>query len=864
MGKVSGSYESVVRGVSEQNPQMRRSGQHFAQVNMISDPVRGLARRHGSYLQDEMILTNSLGTPVPGSQINFLAIPETSKTRVFPFFVGGVEYDLVARTEGSSAGLTCFAFCFNKETRNFVPVEFSTGDPTLTLLASGGISAVANVGRFLYLAGNTIVPTATTTLGWADAANQALLVGWVRGGAYSRTFKVSLTKTDNTKISGEYKTVGASYPGVLDTSDILTADPDYQKKVNDRVNAYNSAVTAYIGEAAEDITPENIAQKLVDALVVAGVNPGDISRIGAYVAVNSVDYKEIEMDDGGDGSLVRGVGNTVENLDLVSAQHFTGKIVKVEPEDSTGDPIYLKAFAKDEVSTGWTEVVWREAAGVETLPTSVFAMATIEAGTMYIAGGPTELATLSGVEVPGYKANNVGDDVSSPIPTFFDRRIDFMTVWQDRLIVGSGATLFFSRPGDYLNWFRQSVLSIQDDDPWEGFALGADDDIIKYSTLYDRSLLLYGKRFQYVVNGRATLTPTNAAVTIVSSYEDATEAAPRSSGNFVFYAKSSGRVRGRETTSLHQVQPGIVTDVSDSYSASQQLDTYLAGKPVEIVTLTAPNMVALRTDKDRSRVYIYSYLDNPNTSERLFDSWSLWEWAAGVGNIAGLSRHESDVLMYMIKRGTNSVGEDRIWFSVEAFVRDTEISDYPYLDSLKTYDAYKTAPPDDYLSAGANNLDTAFVAIGRGPDEQFMGSPLLDAEQFEDDFGITDDMYAGYGFSSYVTPTNPYAKDRNDQAILSGRLTLGRVRVTVTDTGGLKCDVEARGTTRPSLNFIGRILGQPDDMIGRQPIVATDLSATIGYEVRECKYTLSAVRWLPLTINSIEWTGQFHFRTKRA
>jgi len=45
MAKVSGSYASVVRGVSEQVPQDRRPGQHFEQVNMISDPVRGLARR---------------------------------------------------------------------------------------------------------------------------------------------------------------------------------------------------------------------------------------------------------------------------------------------------------------------------------------------------------------------------------------------------------------------------------------------------------------------------------------------------------------------------------------------------------------------------------------------------------------------------------------------------------------------------------------------------------------------------------------------------------------------------------------------------------------------------------------------------
>lgn len=858
MSRVSGSYESVVRGVSEQNPQSRRSGQHFAQVNMISDPVRGLARRHGSFMQDEKII---------GLGANFdQYLEQTASSRVYPFFVGGVEYDLIVRTGPASGPLaqTTFAQCLNKETREFVPVVYNTSDTLLNTLVAGGLSAAVNIGRYLFLAGNTIVPAASEFNAWGAASNQRLLAGWVRSGAYARTFKVKLTKTDNTTIEAQYKTKTSSYPGVLDTTDIVASDPEYQKKVNDRVNAYNSAVTAWIGEAAEDITPENIAQKLVDALIVAGVSGSDVERIDSYVVVDSASYKEIAMEDNGDNSLVRSVGNTVENIDLVSARHFVGKVLKVEPEDSTGDPVYLQAFAKDEVSTGWAEVVWREAAGFRMTPTSVFCYATVQAGTLYLAGSANGLETLSGIsEVPDFKPNSVGDELSAPLPEFFNKQIDYLGVFQDRLVIGSGATLLFSRPGDYLNWFRKSVLSIQDDDPWEGYALGAEDDVIKHSVLYDRSLLLYGERFQYVVNGRVGLTPGNASVAIMTAYEDAIDAAPKTSGNFVYHAKFSG-LPGKEITSLHQVQPGAVQDVSDTYSASQQLDTYLAGKPVEIVTLTAPNMVLLRTDRDRRKVFTYSYLDNPGSNERLFDSWSYWDWNASVGHSIGISRHGADILVYTVKTGPDRDDVPATWVACERFVRDSDLSDYPYLDSLRPLTDYHTPEANAYLTDSIVNKDEAAVALGKDVVEQFIGDSLDNLERFEVSYGsLEESAFVGYNYEAFVTPTNPYAKDRNDQAILSGRLTLSKVSVAVTDTGGMRCTVNHRGVDRTSLNFIGRILGQPADLIGRQPIVTTGLTAIIGGEVRECTYTLAAVRWLPLTINSIEWQGQFFFNTRR-
>lgn len=854
MAKVSGSYESVVRGVSEQVPQDRRSGQHHEQVNMISDPVRGLARRHGSIMQDETIL----GAYDENSYRDMLA--DTLRHKVVSFFVAGVEYDLIVRTQPDveSIGQTSFAWAFNKDTHRFIPIVYADTDPVLTALVSGGVSAATSIGRFLYLAGNTIVPSYVSTN--LHALNRDKAAVWCRGGAYSRTFKITLTKADGTKIVGSYKTVSSSYPELLDTSDLLTSDPDYQKKVNDRVHAYNSAATKWIGTAAEDITPENIATKLGEQLTSAGVLGVEI--VDSTVVIEDPAFVETDADDGGDGSLLRAVGHEVESAELVSVVHWAGKVVKIRPKRSNGDDaFYLEAVPKTDGATGWTEVSWRESVGYRMQPVEVFAMATVKDGSLYIASGATSLAAATGQVVPGYEANGVGDDITCPLPHMFGKRIDYLGVFQDRLVIGSGAVLLFSRPGDYLNWFRRSVLTVIDTDPVEQFALGAEDDTIRGSATYDRNLIFFGERFWYSVSGRQPLTPSSNGVVILRKEEDAIDAVPQTSGNFVFYGLKRG-VEGKQVTSMNQVQAGLLADSPESSGISQQLDRYVQGVAVEIIALTAPHMILLRTDADRATIYTYAYLDTNSGSERLFDSWSRWTWDAALGDLVGMSKDGSAIMGYFLRHGTDVTGKPKTWIAAERFPLDTVLSDYPYADSLRPLPLYTTPAADAFLNP-LNAVEAGCVSFANDHPRAFIGVPLSELTTFQTDYADNLLAWIGIAYPAFVTPTNPFALDRNGKAIVSGRLTLGRVAVSVADTGGMAIEVETSSGTKLSTDFNGRILGSVDNTVGYQPIVTTAVSGVVGREVRECSYTLKAKTWLPLTITAIEWTGQLFTNTRR-
>jgi len=91
--KVANSFASVLGGVSQQTPSARFDGQHSEQINMISDPVEGLSRRHGSVL-----LTESL-TTYPAAQ--FAAyVADTASWRALDFSTGNKKYTMLYSSKG--------------------------------------------------------------------------------------------------------------------------------------------------------------------------------------------------------------------------------------------------------------------------------------------------------------------------------------------------------------------------------------------------------------------------------------------------------------------------------------------------------------------------------------------------------------------------------------------------------------------------------------------------------------------------------------------------------------------------------------------------------------------------------------------
>lgn len=859
MGKVVSSYSSVVRGVSEQVPQDRHPGQHFEQLNMVSDPVRGTARRHGSRFLAEQKVTAAVSTSDPNVQ------GIIRDRREFSFFMNGKEYSAIYASAPTAfpAALPCMSIYSKDEQKFLTMVIDTTGmDPYKTQ----GFSALTTIGDYLLAAGNNLLPAYSTVDQFAASHGNAAF--WVRGGAYSRTYSMSVTSiASGGTASASYTTMASSYPFLLDTSDIPSQvgsppvpNPDYQKAVNDRVNAYNSAATAWIGQAFADQQPSNIANKLANIISPAWAPVGGIAVSGNTIFMTQA--SAISTTDGGDGSLFISVLDEITGPEKVTAQHFYNKVVRVRAPGAV-DSYYLKAQPGSSPS-GFGPVTWIEAPAQIVTPTAAFAMGRLSAdgGTFYLAGSPARLSAISGIAgTPGFAATHAGDLTAlGSKPYFLDNPITCMTVFQDRLTIISNGVVFMSKSGDYFNWFRASSLSVSADDPVEMYALGTEDDIITKSVTYNKALFLFGNRNQYVIPGTSVLTSTNGTISPAAAEHGSNYAKPAVSGNLLYYGRSK---KNRKNTpspyngAISQFQLGLFEDSPETYTASSQLDKYISGRPTELAALVEPTTLFVRTDGVYNGVYVYSFIDNPGTQQREFDSWSRWTWDLNiVGYIAGIVTYDSAVLVYTYR--SDSAGT---WIGAEEFVMDSDLSDLPYLDSLRPWSQYPTnaarfnrVPYQASISLSMDNTSSYFL-MGATGDKMSAFATAHAAEP--------NALWQGVGFPAYVDITPPYIRDQNDRAYTTGDLTIGQYVVSLVDTAGVDAERTSEAVTTVVKKFNGRILGQPNTQVGRQPVSSGIIYVPVGKSNVRHRMLFRCRTWLPFCMSALSWTGQTFFNSRR-
>lgn len=931
--KVDGSLGSLVQGVSQQTPTERRLGQHGEQVNMLADPVKGLTRRHGSVWLAERDMQLE--------PLNLAAnIADTASFRSFDYTSQGKDYTVLYRSAAQVAGSDVPAVVvYNKTDNEFLPLVRNVSDSLLDELESGGVSAIAAVGKYVFFGGSTIVPQGTSTDTWGDATNQAQTVLWVRGGAYARTYKATVTKVDNSQVSFEYTTPTSSYPGTLDTSGVslyaldpaggtntaaeslyiraaggggeaffhfkdwsptsetlkkgtttmtnthpvapataleyswsgtgsdpilftaanvnatditaeytktnLVLNPNYTRQVQDLTNDYNTAVTQWIGTAAAAIQPENIAESLKDAATTAGLT--GVTRSNATVVFTGV--KDITFSDSGDGSLLKGLANTCQAVSDLTDEHYVGKVVKVSP--TSGESFYMKATAKNaSITSGVTEVRWVEGAGIDRTIDEALVYGVVDSGTFYIAGSATLLDAILPGDHPEYLPATVGDDDTSPMPYFVGRGVDYLGVFQDRLLVGSRGVIRGSKTGDYLNFFRGSVLTVSADDAFEMLSQGSEDDTIRYSALYDRDLILFGKR-QYAVSGRAPLTPTSANMPVMSSHAGADDAPPVAAGGLLFYAK-----QGQEATSVHQIEPGRNAESPESYPASSQLDKYMTGRPVELLAVPKPSSLLVRTSGYRNGLFVYSYLDS--SQERRQDCWHRWLYAESIGPIIGMSNVREGVVLFSFRSGEDEEGDVKQWIVADLQSLDPQLSSRPYLDSLRSWTSINSDP-------GSHHIENAALSVAyKAESDRFLlgAEDIADAPALIEDLGDETLLDTGHQFESYWTPTNPALRGQDGKAIKTGRLVVARLVAAFTDSSGFRSVVTFQNADT-EYRFNGRILGDPNNVIGRVPVTDGVHNIPVGRASREYTQTIHALTWLPLNLTSVEWEGQSFHRPQR-
>lgn len=895
--KTGGSFASVTRGVSQQAPADRVEGQHGEVVNMIADPVRGMVRRNGMLLEDEVIESF---TADPSD-----ALVDSYSFRAFSYRDGDDDFDILFRSREQVGATTdahlpgLLARRKTLGTEGWLDTVFLPGDPLATQILTGGFSAVTSIGSYVLTASNNTVPAYDTEDAIENNAWRFDATVWVRGGSYNRKYTVRAKRRSTGLIATvEYTTPGATYPEPANTNPLDHGHPSwivdtpwyaYWQGVYQR--EYDNAVSAWAVSSSAAIIPSNIAAELATRLHNSGI-PGWSVR-GSHIFNNDIEW--IEVNDGGDGDFLRAVLTNVSDTADLTEIARVGKVVRVRPDQGTNDEYYVKAYAKVDGNTDpYQTVIWREAAGKIQKPTFFVGMGRVYGGVFYWASTPARLKQLlldetgDDVDVPTFVDSTAGDLDSMPPPAFFRRPITLLTVFQDRLIVGSGSVVNMSESGDYFNFYRTTMLTIPDSDPVEFSAAGTESDTLRTAVQYDQNLLLQGDNFHYGIQGKAGIQASAPKMNVAFSLKGAAYAQPIGIGKYVYLLKDDPQLAASR---LLQIQAGVYQDSPEVNDVSKQLRDYLNGSPAEMVALTVPGVVFVRTEFflrskggfPRARpwgLYLYQYLDGDDGS-RLTDAWGAWEWSTALGTPIGITDAGTgdSALLYTVSFGADADGGKARGLLVFKANARPDPSGLPYLDGLRpaetaetegmwTPNAVQAVQDVVYTAAGAANsydavpatsdadrftgLEHPHYTVGDAPPES------VDSHRWDGSVGWiseymtehpespTNDLWTGVAYPAFVDLTNPFVRDREGKAQTRGELNLTEFFLTLTRTAGVKASwIDHDGTV------------MQDGFREAYQRIRYNQSVWIGRESKDVQVRVEAVDWLPLTINGIQWTGNW-------
>lgn len=792
--KVDGSIGSLIQGVSQQPARERLPGQCTLQENFSSDPVDGLKRRPPLAWVSNLLNSGStynFQEHDGGDLGKFIIAHTTGDIKVYD--LEGTELDVVLTGDTSYLPST--------------PMEY--------------IGVSNDEGDFIYMVDpNVTVEMLGTTKSYVSDGN----LGFLLGGQYGRDYKLIMN----------WKNAA----GTAFTQTVTYSTPD-------------GSVASHI----EDIATSKIATELETAFNANGTltalftitRADDVLYIKKKVAADVVTYL-LTVEDGDGGTNFFSVNNKVGDVGDLPRYAPQGYIVTVEGDKGTGaDDFYLEYF----ISVDANNVATAMGAGFGVKGKWIECVAPglpyqFDPDTMphvLKKTGPTEFTYLDGE----WEERRVGDDETNPLPSFVGKKIADLGAFQGRLVFLSDVNCIMSRTNKPKDFFHQSATTLADDDPIDvASALGT--FVLRSITPHNRDLVIFADTAQFIVFGRNSLTPKNTSLVLTTKFESDLRAKPVSSGKNVVFAFKYGSYTG-----LQEFFTEGAEDINNARPITQHVLQYITGTPLQIISTTNFNKIVVRTDTDKSVVYMYEYIWMGN--EKVQSSWSKWKFPRPIERgffvdnlFYAICTDGDDYNLYTVD--LNDVADDGVQYRVmlDEKVVHTGVTD--------TFDV-------DYTIDDITN----YVAVqGEGCPNPGMRVPITSYSAPTVTLSIDmegGDVVFGKKFLSRYIPTPPQVKDRQNVKIGSGKLTVKNYTAHFVETGYLKAIVTDRYGYSNTMEFSGRVLGSPDNLVGVPSVV--DGSFQIGFKKSPDKADLEiqSDSHLPLQLLEIEWVGQWRKKGQR-
>jgi hypothetical protein len=566
-----------------------------------------------------------------------------------------------------------------------------------------------------------------------------------------------------------------------------------------------------------------------------------ITRYGNVLHLENLNGDDFTIATEGDDIRVhKDTETTFANL---PTQGPNGFVIKIAGDATTdGDDYYVKFVAASALS-GEKRGTWVECVANNT-PTDLDAF-TMPHALVREANGTFTFRQLD------YDGRGCGDTDSVSWPSFVGGEAKALVFYRNRLGMIADENTILSRAGDFYNFFRQTMTTVLDTDPVDVAVSHPKVSILTHAVPYNENLILFSALTQFRLSGDETLTPKTANIKQVAEYRADQNVTPVTCGNSMFFL-----VNNEQSTSAREFIYDPTLGTKDGPSVTGHVDRYLPATPAWLAANPQVNMLAVGSEDDPERVYVYKFFVNNN--EKLQSSWSYWDFTDDV-------LHGDFIDNSLIVFCSHADGVSVCSVPCEETYVDAAPDLTVHLD--RRLDNLSALTPSYNAGTNRTSWTLPYPAAGVAviTDD---GAKLPVVSTASNTVTVAGDYHAqagyiGFEFESRIRLSEIVPKKQSangETALPVGALVLHYLTLTVASTGYLRAEVGQTYRSTKTREFDGALLGDAANLIGAPAFTWDKFRIPIMARAGEVAIDLVNDTYQPFSILNGEWQGNLYRR----
>lgn len=686
-------------------------------------------------------------------------------------------------------------------------------------------------------------------------------------------FGVTSVGTGDTGTQYEYKSVykvqaslnnGGQNWSVGDTVSVTMAGKTYTITVDETTFGYSyeaESTVSYTTAADTQAGVLNISD-ITSSLVTAinALSQYNATPVGNVIVIDRTDGRDFNlMTRGGTANnALYGLKDAVNDVSLLPPQCLDGVTLRVSNSDASDADDYFVKFQTEGGIPGqgaWEETI-KPGIPIGLNP------ATMPHALIREADGNFTVRPLTKEfdDKNFWQDRKVGDETTSPPPTFVGKKIRDAFFYQNRLGFLSDDTVVLSQAGDYFNFFQGSAIAISDADPIDLSTSTTRPAKLKAAIGTPAGLLMFAENSQFLMKSEdVVFGPATVKIDEISNFAYQSNIHPVETGVSILFTTESAtysKVFELATESLNS-RP----QVTDNTRIVPEL------VPPGLTHITSvPNQSLVIFGTGDNILYVFKFFNSGN--ERQLAGWATWEMSSQIK----MAAFDHDTGYFIGRNGSHTV------LSKLEIQDDPETSPITALgskfqpridnwveDSATTIVEQATGDlvitlPDGMVSDGQYVYLTATY---QGSETFYVSSlPALDSNN-NYSFTVTNrlkdfDFIVGVRYDMSVELPSFYVKEEN-RADRRNPPMVENAYINVFMSGRYDCEVSQKGYPTRSIPLE---MVTADIYAADSPSMQEDGIRAIGVYGRGdlCRLVIKAEGPLPAALTSYSWEGHYSTR----